>query len=94
MRDPLMATLSPLLRHFGAARPPKVSILRSDSPLTPFLCPWIQVRGAKKSSKSSRPPPSAKAKRDKEVKKRKKYSAYKTEDLRNAQQYTLCDAMR
>ncbi|KAL9114748.1 MAG: hypothetical protein Q9227_001427 [Pyrenula ochraceoflavens] len=90
-----MASLLPLLRFSNTSRTPATSALRLESPVAQFLCPWIQTRGAK-TTKASRPGPSAaaKAKDRKQAKRRKKYTTYKTEDLKKAQQYSLCDAMR
>jgi large subunit ribosomal protein L1 len=63
--------------------------LRQKSPIVPFLYPLQQqqVRGAKNN-------PQAKNKKDKPKKKDSRIRDYKLRDLKDLEQFSLCDAMR
>lgn len=62
----------------------------SASHLSAFFCPMLQTRSASNRPVSSK----EKAARDKAKKKKKKHSMFKQYDLKDAEQFSLCDAMR
>ncbi|KKY15885.1 putative mitochondrial large ribosomal subunit protein [Phaeomoniella chlamydospora] len=82
-----MASISPMLGLFGRALELRPSISRAGPLMQPKVASSVHVRGAKNLTATQ-------VKKEATKKKRKKFPNYKLQNLKDARQYTLCDAMQ